>query len=242
MIGCDCEVCTSSDPKNKRTRVSILIEINGMNLLVDTSPDMRAQALANNIRRVDAIIYTHEHADHTHGMDDIRSFNYLKNDSMPIYGDARTLTALESRFGYIFQQKPQTIWYRASVIPNIIPDGDIQPFSVLGVDVVAFKQQHGRSTSLGFRFGDFAYSTDVDQLSDTAFEALRGVKVWVVDCLRYTESMTHSTVERTLGWIKKVKPELAVLTHMDHQLDYSRLLSELPSGVVPGYDNMMIEI
>lgn len=241
-IGCDCDVCRSGDAKNKRLRASIFIETNGINLLVDTSPDLRAQALANDIRRVDAILYTHEHADHVLGMDDLRSFNYLRNDTMPIYGDARTIAALKERFGYIFQPRPEKIWYRASVTPHVLTDEPVQHFSAQGVPVVAFRQTHGRTTTLGFRIGDFAYSTDVDHLPDTAFAALAGVKVWIVDCLRHSSSMTHSTVERTLEWVKKVKPGLAVLTHMGHELDYNRLAGELPKGVVPGYDNMVIEI
>jgi phosphoribosyl 1,2-cyclic phosphate phosphodiesterase len=242
MIGCDCAVCTSNDPKNKRQRVSIFIEINGVNLLVDTSPDLRTQALANGITRVDAILLTHEHADHTHGLDDIRSFNFIRNDSIPLYANARTMDSLKQRFGYIFLPKPAPVWFRASVTPRLIPDAPVQHFNAEGIDVVAFEQDHGRIRSLGFRIGDFAYSTDVDQMPESAFEALKGVDVWIVDCLRYTSSMTHSTLERTLGWIKRVKPRLAVLTHMGHELDYSRLASELPGGVVPGYDNMVIEI
>ncbi len=232
----------SADPRNKRSRVSVFVETGGVNLLIDTSPDMRTQALANNIRRVDAVLYTHDHADHAHGIDDMRSFNYLKNESIPVYGDAKTLGMLQEKFGYVFGPKPASIWYRASLIPNVLPDEPICHFSVENVPVTAFKQSHGRSDTLGYRIGGFAYSTDTHQLPDSAFEALEGVDVWVVDCLRYTESMTHSTVERTLGWIKKLRPRLAVLTHMGHELDYATLAAELPAGVVPGYDNMIIEL
>lgn len=242
VIGCDCAVCTSGDPKNKRLRVSVFIEVDGVNLLVDTSPDLRAQALANDIRRVDAILYTHEHADHVHGIDDIRSFNYLRGDSLPIYGDERTLSTIRTRFPYLFLPKPEKIWYRGSVTPHQLTDEDIQSFSAGGVPVVAFKQHHGRTTTLGFRIGDFAYSTDVDGMPESALSLLGGVRVWVVDCLRHLPSLTHSTVERTLGWIRQVKPELAVLTHMGHELEYHALLAELPKGVVPGYDNMVIEL
>jgi phosphoribosyl 1,2-cyclic phosphate phosphodiesterase len=242
VIGCDCEVCQSNNPKNKRLRVSILIEVDGKRLLVDTSPDLRQQALDNKINYVDAILYTHEHADHVHGIDDIRSFNYHKNESLPVYADPRTMEALKKRFGYIFQPKPEKIWYRASVTPHVLTDEPIQHFSAEGVAVTAFMQTHGRTTSLGYRIGNFAYSTDTDQMPETAFEALQGIDTWVVDCLRYTPSMTHSTVERTLGWIKRAKPRRAILTHMGHELDYSRLLAELPEGVVPGYDGMVIEL
>ena len=242
LIGCDCATCSSPNPKNKRSRVSVLLKAQGKQLLIDSSPDLRQQALANNIRHLDAVLYTHDHADHVQGLDDLRSFNYLRGDSLPIHADAPTLKSLTERFGYAFLPKPENIWFRPSLIPHTIPEGEVVQFSAEGVAFTAFHQRHGRGYTLGFRHGDFAYSTDTDGLDGFAFEALAGVRLWVVDCLRYTASHSHSRLEQTLEWISKVKPELAILTHMGHELEYEQLLAELPDGVVPGYDGMMVRL
>jgi len=241
-IGCFCAVCTSKNTRNKRSRVSVFIEENGANLLIDSSPDFRQQALQNNILRVDAVLYTHDHADHTNGLDDLRAFNKLSGNSLPVFGDAETLGTIQERFPYAFQPKPDKIWYRPSLVPNILPDEPIHQTNILGVPVTAFQQTHGKVTTLGYRIKNFAYSTDTNEMPETAFESLAGVEVWVVDCLRYTESYTHSNLKRTLGWIERVKPRLAVLTHMAHEFDYDALSGELPVGVVPGYDGMVVEL
>jgi phosphoribosyl 1,2-cyclic phosphate phosphodiesterase len=241
MIGCDCAVCMSDNPKNKRSRVSVLIEINGKNLLIDTSPDLRIQALSQHINKVDAVLYTHDHADHTHGLDDLRSFNYLSDNPIPIYGDPKTLELLLERFRYAFKEKPP-VWFRPCLVPNVLPDADTHTFKLFDTSVTLFKQQHGKITSLGYRIGNFAYSTDADGLPDSAFKALEGVEVWVVDCLRYTTSQTHSNLNMSLEWINRVKPTRAILTHMGHEFDYDTLKSELPSGVEPAYDGMQIQV
>lgn len=242
LIGCDCAVCTSKNPKNKRLRVSVLVETGAKNILIDTSPDLRQQALRHNIRRIDAVLYTHDHADHTHGLDDLRSFNYLSGDSLPLYGDAHTMEGVKRRFPYAFLPKPENVWYRPSLTTNILPDAETYDFTVYGVSVKLFRQSHGRTHTLGYRIGDFAYSTDAKDLPESAFEALAGVKLWIVDCLRYRESPGHSTLEKTLGWVSRVNPGLAVLTHMAHDLDYDVLCKELPSGVVPGYDGLVLDM
>jgi phosphoribosyl 1,2-cyclic phosphate phosphodiesterase len=242
LIGCDCAVCTSKNPKNIRKRVSVLVEINNINMLIDTSPDLHQQALDNNIRRVDAVLYTHEHADHTHGIDDLRSYNYLSDKDIPVYSNKITIESLQQRFDYVFSKKTQQAWIRPSLQPTVIPEGDVVQFDVLGVAVTAFKQGHGKSESLGFRIGDFAYSTDVDFIPEKSFEALAGVKVWIVDCLRYVKSYSHSHLEQTLAWIARVKPERAVLTHMSHELDFDALKAELPYGVEPGFDGLTMDI
>ena len=128
FVGCDCAICTSKDPKNNRTRVSLLIEINGKNLLIDTSPDLRQQALRENIRRIDAVIYTHDHADHTNGLDELRSFNHLSGGVIPVYGDAETLGSIQQRFGYAFLPKPENLWYRPCLSANVVVDKDVGSF------------------------------------------------------------------------------------------------------------------
>lgn len=243
MIGCNCGVCTSNNPKNRRSRVSVLVETQGRNLLIDTSPDLRQQALANDIRRVDAVIYSHDHADHIMGIDELRSFNYLSSESMPVYGDMATLSSLRQRFAYAFQPKPENVWFRPSLVPHIIAEtGPAGAFSAHGVEIGYFRQLHGRGTTLGFRIGDFAYSTDTDGLEEHAYAALSGVKVWLVDCLRYEKAHSHAHLELTLGWIARVKPGLAILTHMGHEFDYDTLRGELPPGVVPGFDGLSMEL
>lgn len=242
VIGCDCQVCTSTNPKNKRTRVSIFIEINGVNLLIDTSPDLRQQALRHNIRKIDAVLYTHDHADHTNGLDDLRSFNMITGEAIQVYGDAATLELIKQRFPYAFLPMAEKIWYRPYIIANELPVAPIHNFEISGISITLFEQLHGKVKTLGYRIGNFAYSTDTDGLDESAFAALQGVDVWIVDCLRYTKSYTHSHLERTLGWIDRVKPRLSILTHMAHEFDYDTLASELPKKIVPGYDGLVIEI
>ena len=241
-IGCECAVCQSEHPRNKRTRASLLIEINGKNLLVDTSPDLRQQALREGIKRVDAVLYTHDHADHTGGLDDLRALNVLANAPIDVYGNAVTLDILAQRYAYAFLPKPERAWYRPCVIPHVLPNEAVFDFEVQGVIITAFEQVHGNIKTFGYRIGNFAYSTDTNALSETAFKALEGVDTWIVDCLRYSESYTHSNFERTLGWIGRVKPRMAILTHMAHDFDYVRLSDELPSGIVPGYDGIIVDL
>ena len=243
FIGCDCPVCSSADPRNNRTRVSIFVEYGDKKLLIDTSPDMRQQVLRENIRHIDAVLYTHDHADHTGGIDDIRSFNWLSKQAIDAYADAKTLETLRRRFNYIFQPPPtEGIWYRGSLNALELPCQPIHRFEAHGVPVTAFQQKHGVGTSLGYRIGNFAYSTDVNGFSEEAFEALAGLEVWIVDCLRYTTSPTHADLPMTLGWIERVKPKLAILTHMSHEFDYDILSSQLPSGAIVGYDGLKISL
>lgn len=242
LIGCTCQVCTSNNPKNNRTRVSLHIEINNFKLLIDASPDLRQQALRHRLNRLDAVIFTHDHADHTHGIDELRSFNYLRDDSLPIYADTETLSGLQQRFAYAFLKKPEYVWYRPSLTGHALPDEPIHHFTIEGQPVTAFRQQHGRGKTRGIRIADFAYSTDTNELPDSAFDALEGVDIWIVDCLRYSDSPSHSTLEKSLKWIEKVKPRRAILTHMAHDFDYEKLARELPAGVEPAYDGMVIDM
>jgi phosphoribosyl 1,2-cyclic phosphate phosphodiesterase len=239
IIGCTCMVCTSNHPKNKRLRASLLLEINGINILIDSSPDLRQQALANRITKIDAVLYTHAHADHVHGIDELR---VLSKESIPIYSDAKTIEELQQRFPYVFLPKPTTTdWYRPSLLPNILTDTLPQRFDVLGSPFTAFEQGHGYTTTLGYRIGDIVYSTDAKTLPEESFDALQGVRIWIVDCLRRGESPGHSTLENTLQWIARVKPQLAVLTHLSHDFDHETLAKELPPGVIPAYDGMVLE-
>jgi len=243
VIGCQCAVCRSDNPKNKRLRVSVLIEINGMNIIIDTSPDFRQQMLRTNIKKIDAVLYTHDHADHMHGLDDLRQFNALQNDVIPVYGNEVIMASIQKRFSYAFLPKPtENAMFRPSLTPNILPNTDEYSFNIGHIEVIAFNQQHGKSSTTGYRIGDFAYSTDINILPEAALTTLSGVKCWIVDCLRYTPSYSHSHLELTLEWINKIKPERAILTHMAHEFDYDKLSGELPAGVFAGFDGMVLEV
>ncbi len=238
-VGGDWGACDPANPKNRRRRCSILVEDEGASLLVDTSPDLREQLLDAQVQRIDAVLFTHIHADHTHGIDDLRSVNRAIGKALPIYADPATLRELKQRFGYIFaavDPAAQSAFYKPAVEPHEI----LGPFAAAGLSVVPFTQDHGFSQSLGFRLGRFGYSTDVLALDEAAFAALSGIEVWIVDAFREKPHPTHAHIERTLAWIARVKPRRAILTHMDQSLDYEALKRVLPEGVEPGYDGLII--
>jgi len=241
LIGNDWGDCDTENPRNRRRRASILVQEGDATLLVDTSPDMRMQLLDAGVARLDGILFTHAHADHCHGIDEVRALNRAMGQSVAIYASAATMTELKQRFSYIFRPSDPAagaVFYKPSLIPTLIEG----PFEVAGVRVVPFVQNHGFSTSLGLRFGAFAYSTDVVALDESAFATLEGIETWVVDCYRRTPHPTHTHLARTLEWIARVKPKRAILTHMDVQLDYETLRRELPAGVEPAFDGMVIEL
>ena len=227
--------CDPNEPKNRRRRVSILVQKGATNVIVDTSPDFREQCLDAGIDHLDAVLYTHDHADHTHGIDDLRGFFFTKRSPIPVYGDRRTLSMLRQRFGYVFEDSRG---YPAIATAHEI-DGRID---VGELDVISFTQGHGSITSLGFRFGPLAYSTDLDALDDAAFAALEGIDTWIVDALRYDPHPTHAHLERTLGWIERIAPRRAILTHMTWDMDYQTLRRQLPAGVEPAYDGFEISL
>ena len=237
LIGCDCRVCQSPNPRNKRRRASILVEDGDTQLLVDASPDLRAQLLDAGASRLDAILFTHDHADHTHGIDDLRAVNHVIDRPLEAYGRAADLAAIEARLGYAFSPRHTAHgWYKPQLIPHAI-DGR---FRVGGIEVVPFSQRHGRKTTLGFRFGNLAYSTDVNELDDNAYTILDGVATWIVDCQAPEENPVHGYIDLVRKWIARVKPRRAILTHMGHEMDYDQLRPELPDGVEPGYDGMIV--
>lgn len=235
LIGNNWGTCDPNEPRNRRTRVSVLVEEDDTTILVDTSPDIRQQLLDCNLQSLTAVLFTHSHADHCHGIDDLRGVNWVTKKPVDIYADPETMKELEHRFAYVFH--PADHFYKPAITPHFIEG----PFSVGSIPITPFRQSHGYVETLGFRFRDFAYSTDVKQLDNAAFDTLRGVKVWVVDCVRETPHPTHSHLEQTLEWIKRVKPERAWLTHMNHMMDYATLTAKLPSGVWPAHDGLVIE-
>jgi phosphoribosyl 1,2-cyclic phosphate phosphodiesterase len=241
LIGNDWGECDPANPRNRRRRASILLEDGGALILVDASPDMRLQLLDAGVSRLDAILFTHAHADHCHGIDEVRALNRAMGQPIPIHAAPATLAELKQRFSYIFRPSDPAAgaaFYKPSLIPTVIEG----PFEVARVRVVPFVQNHGFGTTLGFRFGALAYSTDVVGLDEPAFAALEGVETWIVDCYRRTPHPTHSHLARTLEWIACVRPKRAILTHMDVDLDYETLRRELPAGVEPAHDGMVVDL
>jgi phosphoribosyl 1,2-cyclic phosphate phosphodiesterase len=230
------EKCDPTEPKNRRMRASILVEQGETRILVDTSPDLRQQCLTFGIDRLDAVLFTHDHADHTHGVDDLRGIYHGSRQPIDVYGNAETIKSLVSRFDYAFAPDPAS-GYKPFVKPSEI-DG---PFQIMDIPVQPFSQNHGKVSSLGFRFGGIAYSTDLVSLPDQAYEILAGVDTWIVDALKYQFHPTHANVEGAVKMIERVKPRRAVLTHMTSQLDYRALLAELPIGVEPAFDGLILE-
>ena len=238
-IGPDWGRCDPADPRNRRRRGSLLVESRGRAILIDTSPDLREQLIDAGVSRLDAVLLTHAHADHLHGIDDLRMISQRAGHAIPFYSSGPALAEAEQRFGYAFRPVvPGKPVYRPALAAQEI-DG---PFTAAGLPIVPFTQSHGFSQTLGFRIGPVGYSTDVVELDDDAFAALAGVELWVVDCLRREPHPTHAHLAKVLGWIERLKPGRAVLTHMDQSLDYRELSAELPEGLQPGHDGLTVEL
>jgi phosphoribosyl 1,2-cyclic phosphate phosphodiesterase len=243
----DWGACDPKNPKNRRRRCSLLIESGGATVLVDTSSDMREQLLAARVAHLDAVLMTHPHADQTNGIDDLRPLTFLMKKRVEMYADAGTLDHLMNQFAYCFVS-PKGSEYPPIITGHVIPE-PFASFKLMGasgpgpgIEVLPFWQGHGTTRSLGFRFGGLAYSSDVSALDEAAFAALKGVECWIVDALRHTPHPTHANVKTALSWIARVKPKRAILTNLHIDLDYETLKAELPEGVEPAYDGMVVEV
>ncbi len=237
MIGCACAVCRSADPRDRRTRTSILIEADGVRLLVDTSTDLRAQALREGIDRIDAVFYTHAHADHIFGFDELRRFNHLTRQPLTAYGDPRTLAAVRSTFAYAYDPDAP----KGGGVPDVRLTPVTGPFTVNGVEFEPIPVMHGTTPVNGLRVGAFAYVTDCNAIPTESMDRLRGLDVLVLDALRHKAHPTHFTVEQSIAVAASLAPARTFFTHMAHDLPHEDTCAALPEGVTLAYDGLVLE-
>lgn len=242
-VGNDWGQCDPDNPRNRRRRCSALISQSSLRgetrLLIDTSPDLREQMLSSGTRDIDAVLYTHEHADHTHGIDDLRAFFLLKRKRVEIWADDATGRMLTTRFAYCFYSAPGSD-YPPIVNLNALESG--KPVTIDGaggaITALPFQVQHGTIDALGFRVGDMAYTPDIDGVPDASLQYLENLDLWIVDGLRRTPHPSHWSLPQTLEWIARMKPKRAVITNLHVDLDFATLVKELPAGIEPAYDGL----
>ena len=237
LIGCECEVCQSPDPKDKRLRSSIMIEQDGNTFVIDSGPDFRQQMLREKVKNLDAIIFTHEHKDHIAGLDDVRAFNYLNGKEMDVYATQRVQVALKREFAYVFSgvEYPGIPKIKLHTITNI-------PFDVNGIQFIPIEVLHMHLPVLGFRIGDFTYVTDANFISEKEKEKIKGSKVIVLNALRKLKHVSHYSLDEAVELLKELAPEKAYLVHISHQLGrHEELEKELPPFIQCAYDGLKIE-
>jgi phosphoribosyl 1,2-cyclic phosphate phosphodiesterase len=233
MIGCRCEVCTSDDPRDRRMRPSVVVSYNGTRVLVDTTPELRLQCLAQGVDRVDALVFTHAHADHIMGLDDVRRFNAVKGGPLEAWADDPTHEKLQSIFGYAFREpKPEMKVFRPHLVPRRIEG----PFEIAGVPWTPVPLLHGDMDVLGFRVGNMAYCTDVSEIPEASYELLRGLDVLVLDALQWKRHVTHFSVEQALEAAARIGARQTLFTHIAHALGHEATNQQLPAGCRLAHD------
>jgi len=239
MIGCECATCHSTDPRDRRSRASIHIQMTGgPSVLVDTTPDLRMQALTHGVKRVDAIVYTHSHADHVMGLDEVRRFNVMQKSAIPCYGDQRTLDDLRRIYSYVFNSDTS----HGGGIPQIVTARVVGEFCVGKATFVPVPLLHGSRTILGYRVGSFAYLTDCSAIPEASWPLLAGVRTVILDALRERPHPTHLSLDQALAVVNRLQPERALFTHMCHDLPHEATCARLPAGVQLAYDGLTFEI
>lgn len=245
MIGCDCQVCTSTDSRDKRTRCSVVIRYGDTQVLVDTTPELRLQAVACGIKRVDAVVYTHAHADHIMGLDDVRRFNAVLNNGqggpLDVWAEPKAFSQILQCFGYAFQRPdPASMLFRPHLVPRDIEV--FKPFVINGVEWLPVPLVHGKVEVMGLRVGNLAYCTDVNHISDESMEKLYGLDVLILDALQWRKHATHFTVEEALEVVGKLKPKRTYFTHIAHGLGHVETTKLMPEGVFLAYDGLRIQV
>jgi len=235
VIGCDCPVCRSGVPENNRTRCSLLLCCGDSRVLIDTATDLRQQALREDIRRIDAVLYTHTHADHVHGIDDLRIFNLRTRAAIPVYGSAETMATLAGNFSYVFTNKQDGAFRPLLQLTTI--QG---PFQLNGIEIIPLPLQHGAGEALGYRVGDLAYLTDCNGIPEATYEALHGVRTVIIDALRFQPHDTHFTIIEAIAAARRIGASRTVLTHLSHDVDYFAHGAQLPAGVELAYDGQRL--
>jgi phosphoribosyl 1,2-cyclic phosphate phosphodiesterase len=239
MLGPRWGACDPNEPRNRRLRPAVLIECGGSRVLVDAGPDIREQLLRAEVASVDAVVLTHHHADHTAGLDDLRPLAFGSEAPVEMHAEADTLADVERRFPYMFGKGgSRTGYYDTPILQGHVAGDRLHAGAV---ELQLFQQDHVVTTSLGMRIGPFAYSTDVQELNDHAWSVLEGVDTWVVAAVRREPHLAHAHLSKVLGWIERLRPRRAILTHLNHTMDYATLQTELPDGVEPAYDGMVLD-
>jgi phosphoribosyl 1,2-cyclic phosphate phosphodiesterase len=238
VIGCHCSACMSTNPRNNRTRCSSIITLDsGKTILIDTGPDLRIQALREGITRIDAVLYTHTHADHLHGIDDLRSFCQINRHQIPLYSYKDAVSHIESKFGYTLRE-PSDFWDLPVLSVSEI-DG---PFDLFDTTIIPIPVMHGRIQILAYRIGNIAYMTDVSSIPESSLALLKGLELLLIDCLRTEKHPTHINIEQSLDYVSQIQAKQSVLIHMTHELEYEALSQKLPENVFVGYDGMKIKV
>jgi phosphoribosyl 1,2-cyclic phosphate phosphodiesterase len=236
-IGCGCDTCISENIKNKRTRCSSLVSFDtGENILIDSGPDLRIQALREGFSSVDAVLYTHTHADHLHGIDDLRAFCIINRKQIPIYARLDAIEHIQSKFGYAIRE-PGQFWE----MPVLSAHAIASPFELFGTTVTPIPVMHGKITIHGYRIGKMAYLTDVSEIPEHSFPLLEGLDVLLIDCLRTKPHPTHISVEQSLSLIERIGAKQSVLIHMTHELEYAALSELIPANVKVGFDGLKLK-
>jgi len=240
-IGCGCDVCQSGEPKNNRTRSSVIFGLRGGNLLIDTTPEMRVQLIREKIGLVHAVAYTHDHADHIFGLDDLRLFPFMIGGPVPLYCQSQVEARIRRSFDYAFNDGPET--HQGSRPRLVFKRLEMAKFEVLGATITPIPLLHGPKTKvLGFRIGDVAYCTDTNEIPESSMRLLEGLDTLVIGALRYTPHPTHFCIDEVLEVVKKLKPRQTYFTHMAHEIDYDTAMKELPPGIEPGFDGLSIRL
>ncbi|MER2997882.1 MBL fold metallo-hydrolase [Pontibacter populi] len=238
VIGCNCEVCRSVDYRDNRLRVSVHLQVNGKSFIIDSGPDFRQQALRERIRTLDALIFTHEHKDHTAGLDDIRAYNFSQHKDMPLYGEERVLEQLKREFAYIFSG----VQYPGIPRVDLNPIAE-EPFEIEGVEFIPIRVKHYKLPVLGFRVGDFTYITDANFISEEEMDKVRGSKVIVLGALRKEPHISHFSLQEAIDVLTELKPEKAYLTHISHLMGlHHEVEQQLPDFIRLGYDGLQIQL